>query len=108
MGTKAGQIPYWNGSTWVMIEPTVNTQAILKMIDGVPTWTVGYTTPDAPTIGTTTVAGAGQAIITYAAPASNGGATITSYTATSSPGGITGTVTQAGSGSITVTGTYCR
>jgi uncharacterized protein (TIGR02145 family) len=103
-GTKAGQIQYWNGSTWVMIEPTVNTQAILKMIDGVPTWTGGYTIPDAPTIGTATGAGAGQATITYYAPASNGGATITSYTATSSPGGITATVTQATSGTITVNG----
>jgi uncharacterized protein (TIGR02145 family) len=102
-GTAAGQLQYWNGSAWVAIEPTVNTQAILKMIDGVPTWAGGYTVPDAPTIGTAT-AGAGQATITYDVPGSNGGATITSYTATSFPGGITGTVTQATSGTITVMG----
>ena len=103
MGTKAGQIQYWNGSTWVMIEPTVNTGASLKMIDGVPTWIGGSIIPNAPTIGTAR-AGAGQATINYTAPANNGGGTITSYTATSSPGGITKTVTQAGSGSITVVG----
>jgi uncharacterized protein (TIGR02145 family) len=103
-GTAAGQLQYWNGSAWVAIEPTVNTQAILKMIDGVPTWAGGYTVPDAPTIGTAT-AGAGQATITYDVPGSNGGATITSYTATSSsPDGIAGTVTQATSGTITVLG----
>jgi uncharacterized protein (TIGR02145 family) len=102
-GTSAGQIEYWNGSAWVMIEPTKNTGATLQKINGVPTWTGGYTIPDAPTIGTAT-AGAGQATITYGAPGSNGGAAITSYTATSSPDGITGTVTQATSGTITVMG----
>jgi uncharacterized protein (TIGR02145 family) len=102
-GTSAGQIEYWNGSAWVMIEPTKNTGATLQKINGVPTWTGGYTIPDAPTIGTAT-AEDGQATITYGAPGSNGGAAITSYTATSSPGGITETVTQAGSGSITVVG----
>jgi uncharacterized protein (TIGR02145 family) len=103
MGTSAGQIRYWNGSAWVMIEPTVNDHTTLQKINGVPTWTGGYTIPDAPTIGTAT-AGAGHATITYGAPGSNGGAAITSYTATSFPGGITGTVTQASSGSITVMG----
>jgi uncharacterized protein (TIGR02145 family) len=102
-GTAAGQLQYWNGSAWIAIEPTVNTQAILKMIDGVPTWTGGYTIPDAPIIGTATAGGV-QATITYDAPGSNGGSTITSYTATSSPDGITGTVTQATSGTITVSG----
>jgi uncharacterized protein (TIGR02145 family) len=104
MGTSAGQIRYWNGSAWVMIEPTKNTGATLQKINGVPTWTGGYTIPDAPTIGTATAVGADHATITYGAPGSNGGAAITSYTATSSPGGITGTVTQSGSGSITVIG----
>jgi uncharacterized protein (TIGR02145 family) len=104
-GTAAGQLQYWNGIAWAMIEPTVNTQAILKMIDGVPTWAGGYTVPtvpDAPTIGTAT-AGAGQATITYDAPGSNGGSTITSYTATSSPDGIIGTVNFF-DGTITVSG----
>jgi hypothetical protein len=61
------------------------------------------TVPGAPTIGTA-VAGNGQALVPFTAPASDGGSTILSYTATSSPGGITGTLTQAGSGTITVTG----
>jgi uncharacterized protein (TIGR02145 family) len=104
-GTSAGQIEYWNGSAWVMIDPTVNHHTTLQMTNGVPTWTGGYTIPDAPTIGTATATtGGGQATITYGAPGSNGGAAITSYTATSSPGGITGTVTQATSGTITVIG----
>jgi hypothetical protein len=48
------------------------------------------TPPGAPT-GASAVAGAGQASVSFSAPASNGGAAITGYTATSSPGGLTGT-----------------
>ena len=99
-GTAAGQMEYWNGSTWLKIEPVVNTNAKLLLINGVPAWVA---VPDAPTIGTVTV-GVGQATINYTEPANNGGDTITSYTATSSPGGITVTVYQAGSGAITLTG----
>jgi uncharacterized protein (TIGR02145 family) len=62
-----------------------------------------YTIPNAPIVGTAT-AGAGQATITYTAPASNGLGAIISYTATSSPGGLTGSVFQAGSGNIIVSG----
>jgi hypothetical protein len=46
--------------------------------------------PSAPTIGTAT-AGAGQAVVSFSAPADDGGSPITSYTATSDPGGITAT-----------------
>jgi uncharacterized protein (TIGR02145 family) len=99
-GTTAGQINYWNGTTWGPIAPAVNNNVTLYMINSVPTW-AGI--PGAPTMGTAT-AGAGQATITYTAPATNGGASIISYTATTTPGGLTSTVSQAGSGSITVTG----
>ncbi len=58
------------------------------------------TVPDAPTIGAAT-GGAGQASVTFSAPAFNGDSAITSYTVTSSPGGITAT---GGSSPITVTG----
>ncbi|WP_433211891.1 beta strand repeat-containing protein [Dactylosporangium sp. CS-047395] len=46
--------------------------------------------PGTPTIGTAT-AGAGQAVVTFTAPGSDGGSTITGYTVTSNPGGITNT-----------------
>ena len=58
---------------------------------------------DAPT-SVTSIAGNGEATVSFTAPLNDGGSTITSYTATSNPGGITGTVTQSGSGSIIVTG----
>lgn len=61
------------------------------------------TVPDAPTVGTVTVAGI-TATVPFTAPAFNGYSPILSYTATSNPGGITGTVTQSGSGNITVSG----
>ena len=57
--------------------------------------------PQAPTIGTATTTGSGQAQVTFTAPSDNGGATIISYTATSTPGGFTGTSPNS---PITVTG----
>jgi uncharacterized protein (TIGR02145 family) len=99
-GTAAGQMEYWNGSTWLVTEPTLNAISKLQLINGLPTW-VPVTV--APTIGTATP-GNGQATITYIAPTNNGGSAITSYTATSAPDGLTATVYQAGSGAITVTG----
>jgi uncharacterized protein (TIGR02145 family) len=91
---------YWNGSTWIKIEPVVNATAKLLLINGVPAWVV---VPGAPSIGTA-IPQNGQSTITYTAPAYNGGSDIISYTATSAPGGFTGTMSQAGSGTITVTG----
>jgi uncharacterized protein (TIGR02145 family) len=99
-GTAAGQMEYWNGSTWIKIEPVVNATAKLLLINGVPAWVV---VPGAPSIGTA-IPQNGQSTITYTAPAYNGGSDIISYTATSAPGGFTGTMSQAGSGTITVTG----
>jgi len=69
-----------------------------------PNFTVAYSVPGAPTIGTASAINSSSASVTYTAPANNGGATITKYVATSSPGAITATVSQAGSGTITVTG----
>ncbi|WP_211209725.1 beta strand repeat-containing protein [Uliginosibacterium gangwonense] len=63
-------------------------------------FTVNAVVPGAPTIGTAT-AGAGQASVSFTAPAFTGGASITSYTVTSSPGGFTGT---GATSPITVTG----
>ncbi|MDR3409576.1 MAG: fibronectin type III domain-containing protein [Formivibrio sp.] len=61
---------------------------------------VNAVVPGVPTIGTAT-AGAGQASVSFTAPAFTGGASITSYTVTSSPGGFTGT---GATSPITVTG----
>lgn len=52
------------------------------------TFTVAPVVPGAPTIGMAS-ATAGQASVTFTAPAFTGGASITQYTATSSPGGLT-------------------
>ena len=58
------------------------------------------TAPGAPIIGQAT-ASSGQAMITFAVPASDGGSAITGYTVTSNPGNITAT---GAASPITVTG----
>ncbi|WP_415374089.1 DUF1566 domain-containing protein [Patiriisocius sp. Uisw_017] len=101
-GTNAGDMQYWNGSAWEVVDATPNEGAALQMIGGIPTWVGGTppaTVPDAPTIGTA-IAGDAQASVFFTAPISDGGSAITGYTATSSPGGFTGT----GTSPITVTG----
>ena len=40
-GTSAGDMQYWNGSSWDVVAATPNEGATLQMIGGVPTWTGG-------------------------------------------------------------------
>ena len=50
-GTSAGDMQYWNGSSWDVVAATPNEGATLQMIGGVPTW-VGGTPPLPPaTVG---------------------------------------------------------
>jgi hypothetical protein len=60
------------------------------------------TVPGSP-LSVTAQAGTGSAVVTWAAPTSDGGSPITSYTVTSSPGGLTATWTS-GPLTATVTG----
>jgi hypothetical protein len=43
-GTNSGDMQYWNGSAWVLVNTTVNEGATLQLIGGIPTW-VGGTPP---------------------------------------------------------------
>jgi uncharacterized protein YhjY with autotransporter beta-barrel domain len=52
-------------------------------------FTVNPVVPGAPTIGTATMASAGEVDIAFTAPASTGGVAITGYTVTAQPGGAT-------------------
>ncbi len=47
-GTATGEMNYWNGSAWVLVNTSLNEGATLQMIAGVPTWTGG--TPPLPTV----------------------------------------------------------
>lgn len=65
------------------------------------TFTVNAVAPDAPVIGTATMASATSVTVSFTAPVSTGGAPVTGYVVTAIPGGATAT----GAGSpITVTG----
>jgi hypothetical protein len=59
--------------------------------------------PGAPT-GVAAVRGAGEAVVSFTAPLSNGGAAITSYTVTASPSGLTAITATGTSSPITITG----
>ena len=52
-GTAAGEMQYWNGSTWIIVTTTTNEGATLQMIGGVPTWTGGTPPPPSVTNPTT-------------------------------------------------------
>ena len=54
-GTASNQIMYWNGSSWVALDPGVNGQ-VLTMCNGVLTWTNGGLCPGS--IGTLNCGGA--------------------------------------------------
>jgi hypothetical protein len=58
---QIGAMTYWDGTNWVVVEPTINEGATLKMIEGVPSWEGG--TPP-PKIGDLIAGG----IIFYIAP----------------------------------------
>ena len=100
IGTSEGQMQYWDGTAWVLLDPSETDATTLKMISDVPVW---VSPPGAPVIGSV-VGGNARAQVAYAAPADNGGSAITSYTAISSPDGLTGTVVQPGDGIICVLG----
>ena len=43
-GTMAGEMQYWDGSDWVLVDTSINERATLQLIGGIPTW-VGGTPP---------------------------------------------------------------
>ncbi len=100
IGTRSGQMRYWNGTAWTLRDPAAIEDATLQIYGGVPVW---VSPPGAPTIGVAT-AGNGRATVSYTAPEGNGGSVITSYTAISLPDGLTGKVIQSGDGIISVLG----
>ena len=49
-GTAAGEMMYWDGSSWLAVAPAVNDSATFMFISGVPTW-VGVVETPLPAIG---------------------------------------------------------
>jgi hypothetical protein len=45
MTPQIGAMTYWDGTNWVVVEPTINEGATLKMIEGVPSWEGGTPPP---------------------------------------------------------------
>ena len=66
--------------------------------------TLSPTVPDAPTIGTATVASTTSIAVSFTAPTYNGGSAIESYTVTSTPDSVRGYFIGSGSGTATLTG----
>ncbi len=66
--------------------------------------TLSPTAPDAPTIGTATVASTSSMAVSFTSPAYNGGSAIESYTVTSTPDSVKGYFIGSGSGTATLTG----
>ena len=66
--------------------------------------TLSPTVPDAPTIGTATVASTTSIAVSFTASAYNGGSAIESYTVTSTPDSVKGYFIGSGSGTATLTG----
>jgi hypothetical protein len=48
-GTMLGQVMYWDGSQWILLNPGTQAQ-ILTLCNGVPTWTTGGVCPGTGTI----------------------------------------------------------
>ncbi|MFN5207934.1 MAG: FISUMP domain-containing protein [Bacteroidota bacterium] len=122
-GTVTGQMMYWNGTSWMNLNPGTQAQ-VLTLCNGIPTWTSGGQCPTpAGSISSLNCAGAtGTGTLTSSQPASGVSTTITysggnggSYPAQSvSSSGVTGlnaSLTAGnfsnGSGAITynITGT---
>jgi uncharacterized protein (TIGR02145 family) len=95
-GTQAGEINYWNGSSWVTIPPGVRNQSLI-MCDGVPTW--GGCLPEVTTSMVTSIF-ADRAICGGSVVSEGGGAVVNRGIAygTSSNPTISGSVIVNGSG----------
>jgi uncharacterized protein (TIGR02145 family) len=95
-GTQAGEINYWNGSSWVTIPPGVRNQSLI-MCDGVPTW--GGCLPEVTTSMVTSIF-VDRAICGGSVVSEGGGAVVNRGIAygTSSNPTISGSVIVNGSG----------
>lgn len=93
--TSGGAVSFVTSGTCTINADQPGDSSYLPATQVSRSFTVNAVAPGAPAMGTASTAGAGQARVTFAAPATNGGAAITGYTVTSSPGGLT----QSGSAS---------
>ena len=84
-GNTTGSMLIWNGSNWINLSPGQNGQ-ILKIINGMPTWS-GAEFPDPPT-NINATAGNGSAIVSFTPPLNDGGSPILNYIVTSNPENI--------------------
>lgn len=97
-GSSNGQMMYWNGSAWTLLNPGAAAQ-VLTMCNGVPTWTTGGVCPGGGSIASINCAGATHSGTLTAGQAAAGVTSILSYT-----GGNGGSYVQQSFSSTGVTG----
>lgn len=99
-GTALGQVMYWDGSTWILLNPGSQAQ-ILTLCNGVPTWTTGGICPGTGTITALNCGGSTNSGILQSGVAASGVSSSIPYTGGNGGSHNGQTVTSTGVSGLT-------